>query len=166
AEKKALEEQQAMESKKLEEIKRADLIKLKPPIINDIGEEFIKAKGKLLMPARGSVVTKFNEEMSKGVKSKGVVVKTRNMAQVVSPFDGSVMFAAPFRGYGNTIIIDHGKGYLSLLAGMESVDCEPGQMLLAGEPIGQMPNDANAKLYIEIRKDSNPLDPMRWIEKN
>ena len=161
AERKAREE---MEAKKLEEIQRADLIKLKSPVINEVGEEFAKAKGRLLMPARGRVVTAYDEETAKGVKSKGIAIKTRSGAQVVSPFDGSVIFAAPFRGYGNMIIIEHGTGYLSLLAGMGSIDCDPGQMLLAGEPIGQMPDDdGSAKLYVEIRKDSHPLNPMEWI---
>jgi septal ring factor EnvC (AmiA/AmiB activator) len=164
AEQKAVEEQKIAETKKLEETRQRDLIKLKPPIINDVGEEFVKAKGNILMPARGPIVTRFNDEMSKGVKSKGIIIKTRSMAQVISPFDGSVMFAAPFRGYGNMVIIDHGKGYLSLLAGMDNVDCEVGQMLLAGEPIGLMPSDNSAKLYVEIRKDNHPVNPMAWIE--
>ena len=164
AEQRALEEQKIAETKKMEENRQRDLIKLKPPIINDVGEAFVKAKGNILMPARGPIVTKFNDEMSKGVASKGIIIKTRRMAQVISPFDGSVMFAAPFRGYGNMVIIDHGKGYLSLLAGMDNIDCEVGQMLLAGEPIGLMPSDNSAKLYVEIRKDNNPVNPVDWIE--
>ena len=78
-------------------------------------------------------------------------------------FDGNVIFAGPFRGYGNVIIIEHGKGYLSLMAGLDTVDCELGQMLLAGEPIGLMPED-DSKLYVEIRKDNHPINPLTWIK--
>ena len=166
AELKAAEARRAAEeTKKLEEKQRADLIKFKPEVINEVGENFVKAKGHLLRPARGPVVTAYGEQMSKGVTSKGIIIKTRSQAQVISPYDGTVIFAGPFRGYGNLIIIEHGQGYLSLLAGLEAVDCELGQMLLAGEPVGQMPESGDARLYVELRKDNHPVNPLTWIEK-
>ena len=166
AELKAAEARRAAEeTKKLEEKQRADLIKFKPEVINEVGENFVKAKGHLLRPARGPVVTAYGEQMSKGVTSKGIIIKTRSQAQVISPYDGTVIFAGPFRGYGNLIIIEHGQGYLSLLAGLEEVDCELGQMLLAGEPVGQMPESGDARLYVELRKDNHPVNPLNWIEK-
>lgn len=166
AELKAAEARRAAEeTKKLEEKQRADLIKFKPEVINEVGENFVKAKGHLLRPARGPVVTAYGEQMSKGVTSKGIIIKTRSQAQVISPYDGTVIFAGPFRGYGNLIIIEHGQGYLSLLAGLEEVDCELGQMLLAGEPVGQMPESGDTRLYVELRKDNHPINPLIWIEK-
>lgn len=166
AELKAAEARRAAEeTKKLEEKQRADLIKFKPEVIKEVGENFVKAKGHLLRPARGPVVTAYGEQMSKGVTSKGIIIKTRSQAQVISPYDGTVIFAGPFRGYGNLIIIEHGQGYLSLLAGLEEVDCELGQMLLAGEPVGQMPESGDARLYVELRKDNHPVNPLTWIEK-
>ena len=166
AELKAAEARRAAEeTKKLEEKQRADLIKFKPEVINEVGENFVKAKGHLLRPARGPVVTAYGEQMSKGVTSKGIIIKTRSQAQVISTYDGTVIFAGPFRGYGNLIIIEHGQGYLSLLAGLEEVDCELGQMLLAGEPVGQMPESGDARLYVELRKDNHPVNPLTWIEK-
>ena len=161
AERKRLAEEKR--KKKEEEKQRADLIKFKPQSIKEIGENFIKAKGKLPLPARGQIVTRYGEETAKGVTSKGIIVETRPQAQVVAPFDGNVIFAGPFRGYGNVIIIEHGKGYLSLMAGLDTVDCELGQMLLAGEPIGLMPED-DSKLYVEIRKDNHPINPLTWIK--
>ena len=166
AELKAAEARRAAEeTKKLEEKQRADLIKFKPEVINEVGENFVKAKGHLLRPARGPVVTAYGEQMSKGVTSKGIIIKTRSQAQVISPYDGTVIFAGPFRGYGNLIIIEHEQGYLSLLAGLEEVDCELGQMLLAGEPVGQMPESGDTRLYVELRKDNHPINPPTWIEK-
>lgn len=158
----AEEERKLAEQKKREQAQRADLIKYSSDIIKDVGKAFVKAKGKLPMPARGSIVATFGEEKSKGVVNKGIIIKTRNMAQVISPFDGSVIFAGPFRGYGNMIIIEHGAGYLTLLAGLEDIDCDVGQMLLAGEPIGQMPDSRDAKLYVELRRNNQPIDPMPW----
>lgn len=156
------EERRLAEEKKVEQTQTADLIKYSHDIITEIGKGFIKAKGRLPMPARGPIITTYGEEKIKGVVSKGIIIKTRNMAQVTSPFDGSVIFAGPFRGYGNMIIVDHGEGYLSLLAGLEDIDCELGQMLLAGEPVGQMPDSREAKLYVELRRNNQPIDPMKW----
>ena len=154
---------EAEENQKREQVKTADLIKFKPEVINEIGDNFVKAKGKLSRPARGSIITAYGQETAKGVSSKGIIIKTRAQAQVIAPFDGSVLFAGPFRGYGNLIIIEHGKGYTSLLAGLDSIDCELGQLLLAGEPIGLMPDDGDAKLYMELRKNNHPINPISWF---
>ncbi|MBR5482895.1 MAG: peptidoglycan DD-metalloendopeptidase family protein [Alphaproteobacteria bacterium] len=142
-----------------------DLIKSQPEFIKETGKAFAKAKGKLSKPAMGGIVIAYGQETSKGVTSKGISIKTRSQAQVVSPYDGSVIFAGPFRGYGKLIIIEHGEGYMSLLAGMNEIECEVGQMLLAGEPVGQMPDDNNSNLYMELRKDNKPIDPEAWIAK-
>ena len=158
----AEEEKKLAEQKKREQAQSADLIKYSSDSIKDIGKAFVKAKGKLPMPARGSVIARFGDEKNKGVVNKGITIKTRNLAQVISPFDGSVIFAGPFRGYGNMIIIEHGAGYLTLLAGLEDIDCELGQMLLAGEPIGQMPDSDEAKLYVELRRNNQPINPLLW----
>lgn len=160
----AEEERRMAEEKKVAQTQRADLIKSNSEVITEIGKNFIKAKGQLPMPARGNIVTAFGEEQNKGVVSKGIIIKTRNMAQVTAPFDGSVIFAGPFRGYGNLIIIEHGKGYLSLLAGLDSIDCDLGQMLLAGEPVGQMPDSREAKLYVELRHNNQPINPLLWMK--
>ena len=127
--------------------------------------DFASAKGRLSRPASGQIITAYGNELSKGVSSKGIVIKTRPNAQIIAPYDGSVIFSGPFKGYGNLIIIDHGKGYVSLLAGMSESDIQTGQMLLAGEPVGIMPDSETAKLYMEIRKDQNPINPEPWLEK-
>jgi len=148
-----------------EQTQSDDLINYDPEFIKNIGRNFAKAKGKLSRPARGPIITAYGQETAKGVTSKGIDIKTRREAQVISPFDGSVIFAGPFRGYGRIIIIEHGGGYMSLLAGLGQIDTEVGQMLLAGEPIGQMPDDDEAKLYVELRKDSKTVDPIAWMAK-
>lgn len=176
-----LEKQKEIERKKQEEAKRLaeqkrqqELKKLNKPQMlsshehasvkkNVKGGRFVKAKGTLSRPVRGAVMTQYGQPLSKGVTSKGLVYKTRPEAQVVSLYDGTVIFSGPFKGYGNIIIVEHGDGYLSLLAGLGTVDCEPGQMVLAGEPVGIMPDDGSAKLYVEIRKDRHPINPAPWI---
>ena len=158
------EEAKLAQMKKAEETQSADLIKYNEDIIKDVGKAFVKAKGQMPMPARGKIIAHYGEQKVKGVVSKGIMIQTRNQAQVIAPFDGSVVFAGPFRGYGNMIIIEHGNGYLSLLAGLGSIDTEVGQMLLAGEPVGQMPNDNDAKLYVEMRRNNKPINPLSWMK--
>ena len=121
------------------------------------------ASGQFLRPVRGEIVTHYGQELSKGVTSKGIVFKTRDNAQVIAPYDGTVVFSGPFKGYGNLIIISHDSDVISLIAGMKSIDTENGQMLLAGEPVGLMPDSNNAKLYMEIRKNKKPINPLPWL---
>ena len=155
---------QEEERRKLEEKQSDDLIKSEQAAITNIASGFAKAKGSLPLPARGRIITRYGEQKVKGVSSKGLTIATREKAQVISPFDGAVVFAGPFRGYGNMIIVEHGDGYLSVMAGLDSISVELGQMLLAGEPIGLMPEEGNAELYVEIRKDNQSINPAAWFK--
>lgn len=167
--KKREEEERIAALKREEEMKRLNMphtvdTKTHATIKKQVsGNRFVKAKGALTRPVRGGITTEYGQMISNGVTSKGIVYKTRPGAQVVSLFDGTVIFSGPFKGYGNIIIVEHGGGYLSLLAGLGNIDCEPGQMLLAGEPVGTMPETDSAKLYVEIRKDRHPINPAPWI---
>lgn len=141
-----------------------DLIKYEKTTTTNVVSGFEKAKGNLPLPARGNIITEYGEEKATGISAKGITIASRNQAQVISPFDGNVIFSGPFRGYGNMIIIEHGDGYLSLLSGLETLNVELGQMLLAGEPIGVMPSDGKSELYIEIRKNNQPINPSAWFK--
>ena len=124
-----------------------------------------KARGRMPYPVVGRVVGRYGQTMATGLKRKGIAVETRAGAQVVAPFDGEVVFAGPFRGYGQLLIIDHGEGYHSLLAGMAGIDSVIGQWLVAGEPVGLMgrPANGNPALYVELRKDGQPINPQPWL---
>ncbi len=122
----------------------------------------LSGNGRFTRPVRGTVITSYGQELSKGVTSKGIIIQARNNAQVVAPYDGTVVFSGPFKGYGNLIIISHDSNIVSLIAGMKEIETENGQMLLAGEPVGVMP-DENAKLYMEIRKNKKPINPLPWL---
>lgn len=142
-----------------------NLIQIEPQKTLNTAIDFSGAKGKLTKPVTGNILTSYGQELSKGVTSKGIIFKTRAGAQVVAPYDGTVIFSGPFKGYGNLIIVEHGQGYVSLLAGMSTVDTENGQMVLAGEPVGKMPDADTAKLYVEIRKNQRPVNPAPWFGK-
>ena len=96
--------------------------------------------------------------------SKGLTIAARPGATVVSPFDGTVIaFAGPFRGYGELLIIEHTEGYHTLLAGLGRIDGTVGQRVLAGEPVGLMGDEKAAALYVELRRDGQPINPLPWL---
>ncbi|KAB2937583.1 MAG: peptidoglycan DD-metalloendopeptidase family protein [Hyphomicrobium sp.] len=133
---------------------------------------FSDAAGRLPMPAQGRQVLGFGEKTQFGGQSKGIVLETRQGAQVTSPCDGWIVYAGEFRSYGQLLIINAGGGYHVLLAGLSQIDVQPGQFVLAAEPVGTMsgwsqqsqPAAANSApvLYVEFRKDGRPVDPDPW----
>lgn len=133
-----------------------------------ISTGFSLAKGMLTMPVKGKISKYFGSPLRVG-KSKGIRVKTRSEAQVIAPFDGEVVFSGPFRDYGQILIISHGDGYHSLLAGMDNIFGEVGEWILAGEPIGEMKkfekNKKTAELYLELRYNNVAFNPLPWIAK-
>lgn len=124
---------------------------------------FMAARGNIPYPVKGNIIKKYGAPTDGGLSSKGITVQTRPNAQVISPYDGTVLFAGPFRGYGELLIIEHGDGYHTLLAGIGRLDTSVGQSLLAGEPVGIMVADSNPSLYIEIRKNGQPVNPATWL---
>jgi septal ring factor EnvC (AmiA/AmiB activator) len=132
----------------------------KPPKLRS----FLYAPGNYLVPASGKLVQNFGKPNEVGLTSQGLAYETRAGAQVVAPYDGRVLFAGPFRGYGQILIIEHGDGYHSLLAGLDGLDVSVGQWLVAGEPVGIMPKGGNKpRLYLELRHDGQPINPLPWL---
>ncbi|MEC7395571.1 MAG: peptidoglycan DD-metalloendopeptidase family protein, partial [Pseudomonadota bacterium] len=122
------------------------------------------ARGSMNQPAQGRVIEGFGQDTGTGSSAKGATFRTRYRAQVVAPFDGKVVFVGPFKGYGQILIIQHGDAYHTLLAGMQRVDATLGQRLLAGEPIGIMgTQEDGARLYVEVRRKGQPVNPLPWF---
>jgi len=119
--------------------------------------------GKYAVPVAGEIVKRFGD--SDGFQdAKGLTIRTRPGAQVVAPFDGQIMFAGPFKGYGQILIIDHGGGYHSLLAGIDQIEASVGQRVVAGEPVGVMKSgEPNPSLYLELRRQGQPINPLPWL---
>jgi len=124
---------------------------------------FEKSFGSLPLPARGRIIQKYGDRTDLGATAKGITLQTRPNAQVVSIFDGKILFAGPFKGYGNLLIIEHGDGYHTLLSGLDRIDAQVGQNVLTGEPVGIMSTNASQKLYIEFRKDGQTVNPDSWF---
>ncbi|ODR96979.1 hypothetical protein AUC69_12630 [Methyloceanibacter superfactus] len=133
---------------------------------------FEQAKGTLRLPAQGRQLKRFGDLDTAGAPLKGISLQTRDEARITAPADGWVVYAGPFRSYGQLLIINAGGGYHLLLAGMSRIDVSLGQFVLAGEPIAVMGNPKESSissddisrpvLYVEFRKDGRPVDPGPW----
>jgi septal ring factor EnvC (AmiA/AmiB activator) len=135
---------------------------------------FSRMRGKLTLPVAGRVARRFGGDDSNGGVMLGDMVATQSSAIVTAPADGSVLYAGPFRSYGQLLILNAGDGYHVVLAGMGRISVTTGQAVLAGEPVGAMgearvaSTSANEivstgpELYVEFRKDGKPVDPAPW----
>ena len=129
------------------------------------GVPITNQRGKLPPPAVGRLLGRYGEVTSTGLTQKGLTFETQAAAQVVAPYEGNVVYAGRFRGYGELLIIEHGEGYHSLLAGLARIDCTIGQWVVAGEPVGVMDSSGNRKpvLYVELRRNGQPINPLPWL---
>jgi septal ring factor EnvC (AmiA/AmiB activator) len=139
---------------------------------------FAEARGLLPLPVSGDFTREFGVSDGYGGTTRGVSITTRPKAAVVSPADGWVAFAGPFRSFGRLLIINAGGGYYLLLAGMDQIHVDVGQFVLAGEPVATMgeaspvspatgPVESGGQvLYVEFRKDNGSIDPGPWWAKS
>ncbi len=127
---------------------------------------FVAAKGRLVPPVSGRLIERFGAPGSAG-HSRGLTFSTGERTVVVAPWDGRVVYAAPFRSLGIVVIIAHGNGYFSLLARLGETVVAEDQWVLAGEPVGRMPargaTDAPPHLYFELRRGDRVIDPLPWL---
>ncbi|QKV19994.1 murein hydrolase activator EnvC family protein [Oricola thermophila] len=137
---------------------------------------FSDLRGRVARPVAGRTITAFGDDDGLGGRAQGDTIEASPGAYVTAPADGWVLYAGPFRSYGQLLILNVGDDYHMVIAGMERIDVTQGQFVLAGEPVGVMGRihlasvsaaaaaNENPTLYIEIRKDGKPVDPGPWWE--
>jgi murein hydrolase activator len=138
---------------------------------------FASAKGLFAFPVNGRKIRDFGGSDGAGGVEKGISLTTRAGAQVTTPCDGWVVYAGPFRSYGQLLILNAGGGYHVLIAGMERISVNIGQFVLTGEPVATMGTTSQVAsilattasqpvLYVEFRKDGTPIDSGPWWAAN
>ncbi|MCP3984938.1 MAG: peptidoglycan DD-metalloendopeptidase family protein [bacterium] len=150
---------------KLDDLQRA------PPGPGTIGHGgFAAAKGRLEPPVQGSIVRSFGRVVDAEYRTqtfrKGIDFEVALGEPVYAIALGQVRFADRFRGYGRMVILDHGDGYFSVSGHLDEVGVEVGQAVAAGDPIGKAGETGSLlgpRLYLEIRKGSEALDPAEWL---
>jgi murein hydrolase activator len=150
---------------------------LKDPARLSPAVAFASAKGLFAFPVNGRKIRDFGGSDGAGGVEKGISLATRAGAQVTTPCDGWVVYAGPFRSYGQLLILNAGGGYHVLIAGMERISVNIGQFVLTGEPVATMGTTSQVAsilattasqpvLYVEFRKDGTPIDSGPWWAAN
>lgn len=146
--------------------------KLKPlaelPPVPDRG--FASQKGRMSLPVRGTILESFGKhkhpEFNSYTFSKGLSISAGSGADIRSIYEGSVIFADYFKGFGNMIIVDHGGGYFSLYAHASRLAKKVGANVSRNETIASVGDVDSTKgpiLYFEIRHQGRPVDPVGWV---
>lgn len=133
------------------------------------GEPFKHLRGKLVLPVKGDISNQFGARRPDStVRWKGLFIKTRSGQAVKAIAAGRVVFADWLRGFGNLLIVDHGHAYMSLYGYNESLYKQVGDEIHGGDTIATVGNSGGnpiSGLYFELRHESHPLDPMKWLAK-
>src|SRR5579862_3716716 len=156
---------------------RPDLAALKDPGRMTPAVAFAATRGHLRLPVNGARIREFGASDGAGGTQKGLSIATHTSAEITAPCDGWVVYAGPFRSYGQLLILNAGGGYHVLLAGMERISVDLGQFVLTGEPVAVMGGGSQVSaavatgtkqpaLYVEFRKDGAPIDPSPWWATN
>lgn len=118
--------------------------------------------GSWTSPIQGHIVSAFGDSDEIGAESKGIRLAAASNALVTAPAGGIIRFAGAFRNYGNMVIIEHDRGFHSLMSGLARIDTAVGRKISAGEPIGTLSGSGAAglpTLYYELRHNGKPVDP-------
>ncbi|WBO22938.1 murein hydrolase activator EnvC family protein [Sphingomonas abietis] len=117
------------------------------------------------LPASGEVATGFGEVAPSGVRSRGLTLATAPGARVTAPAAGMIVFAKPFRSYGQVVIIAHGGGWTTTVTGLAAIDAKVGQRVARGDALGTA--GASVPLITtELRRDNHPIDIVAMAQAN
>ena len=138
-------------------------------------------KGGLMLPVQGQVLRTFDAADAAGVRRPGVIIAARPRALVTTPAAATILFRGPLLDYGNVIILEPAADVLFVIAGLEEVFGEAGQVIPQGSPIGLLGGDvpntdgnftqsganiggvASETLYLEVREGQSPVNPADWF---
>lgn len=129
---------------------------------------FAALRGKLALPVRGELGSRFGSPRSDGgVTWKGLFIAARSGDDVRAVADGRVVYADWLRGFGNLLIVDHGDSYMTLYANAEALLKQVGDVIRGGEAVATVGNsggNVESGLYFEMRHEGRPFDPLNWVK--
>jgi septal ring factor EnvC (AmiA/AmiB activator) len=170
---KHLERDESRLSRLVEELRKllaaapARLRNDKLPEPGGAGGPFAGLKPGLRLPIRGELANRFGAQRSDGGPTwKGLFIRSPAGQEVRAVAPGRVVFADWLRGFGNLLIIDHGKSYLTIYGNNESVLKQVGDTVNTGDAVatvGASGGNMESGLYFEIRHEGKAFDPMRWV---
>lgn len=126
-----------------------------------------KRKGRLAWPSKGRLKHRFGQRKHAGMNWKGVLINAQQGSTVKSVEQGQVVFADWLNGFGWVIVLDHGKGFMSLYGHAQTLLKDVGDLVTGGESIalvGQSGGQDKPGLYFEIRHKGSAVDPVKWCK--
>jgi len=146
--------------------------KLLVKIVSGEGLDISDKKGRLDMPLNGRILNKFGKKRVKEYDSyivyNGINVKARKGSKVRTVFDGTVLYTGELEGYGNLVIIGHGKEFHSLYGHLDTIKVSTDTVVKTGQIIalsGDSGSLDGETLYFELRKNGKPIKPNPWFAK-
>ena len=106
------------------------------------------------LPAKAAVTEGLGSVSASGIRSRGLTLATRRGAPLVAPASGTVLFAGPFRDYDGVIIIDHGRGWKSVLVNAAS-GLAKGSKVRMGQDLGI----ALGRVEVQLLRDGQTVSP-------
>jgi murein hydrolase activator len=135
-------------------------------------KRFSELKGLLNMPVKGKIVFYFGPHKNKKLNmvnfQSGIEIKADRGEPIRAVFDGEILYADWFKGYGNMIIIDHGENYYTVYAHAEELFASKGDTIDMGDvvaTVGDSGSMIGPSLHFEVRHHGKPMDPLKWIKK-
>ena len=147
------------------------IAKLEQKKIAGLGLSFVDKKGHLFFPVKGKIISRFGRVRDKRFQSyiinNGLNLRVDKGTKVYPIFQGSVLFAGPLEGYGNLIILGHGDKYHSLYGHLEEILVQTGDYVYEKRAIGLSGDTGSLvgeTLYLELRHEGKPIDPVPWLQ--
>ena len=142
------------------------------PRQRESSKDFSALKGLLNMPVKGKIVSFFGPHRNKKFNvlnfQSGIEIKADRGEPIRAVYDGRVLYAEWFKGYGNMIIIDHGDNYYTIYAHAQELFASKGDLVEKGEvvaTVGDSGSMIGPSLHFEVRHHGKPVDPLKWLKK-
>ncbi|NKI74528.1 murein hydrolase activator EnvC [Dickeya sp. CFBP 2040] len=122
--------------------------------------------GQYVWPVRGRTLHRFGEPLQGELRWKGLVIGASEGTQVHAIADGTVLMADWLQGYGQVVVLEHGKGDMSLYGYNQSALVSVGAHVKTGQPIALVGNSggqSQSALYFEIRRQGQAVNPLPWL---
>ena len=139
----------------------------KVPEAAEGGSVFSSIRGRMRLPVRGDLVSRFGATRADGgTNLKGIFIRASNGSEVRVVAPGRVVFSEWMRGFGNLLIVDHGEGYLTIYGNNESLLKQTGDRVKGGDSVatvGASGGNQETGLYFELRHQGRAIDPLSWV---
>lgn len=158
----------------IEEIIRAETLKARreeSPADDELTELFASNQRRFKWPSNGVVASSFGRQAHPTipnvyVNNNGIDIVTQKDESAACIFDGKVIHVVFIPGANNAVIVKHGE-YYTVYKNLIDVEVSPGDRVLEGQPLGKVfhdPQTGTSKLHFEVRKQTEKLNPVLWLE--